>query len=131
MYFLSPSSETRLSTCCSDLQRVVRTLLKVFDVKVIWGFRSQEEQDKAFDDGVSTKKFPDSMHNMSPSEGVDIVPYPQLYDAPREKFVQMAGLMIGIGISMDIVIRWGGDWDMDTDLHDQKFMDLAHFETVT
>ena len=27
-------------------------------------------------------------------------------------------------------IRWGGDWDGDTDVKDQKFMDLPHFELI-
>ena len=25
-------------------------------------------------------------------------------------------------------IRWGGDWDMDTQTKDNKFDDLVHFE---
>jgi len=31
---------------------------------------------------------------------------------------------------MDISIRWGGDWNMDTYVKDQRFNDLPHFELV-
>jgi hypothetical protein len=27
-------------------------------------------------------------------------------------------------------LRWGGDWDMDTEVKDNKFDDLVHFELV-
>ena len=30
--------------------------------------------------------------------------------------------------SMGITLRWGGDWDMDTQVKDNKFDDLVHFE---
>ena len=42
----------------------------------------------------------------------------------------MAGLVLGIAAVFGIKIRWGGDWDSDNDLNDQKFMDLAHFEEI-
>jgi len=29
---------------------------------------------------------------------------------------------------MGIRLRWGGDWDGDTELDDNKFDDLPHFE---
>ena len=32
--------------------------------------------------------------------------------------------------SMGIDIRWGGDWDRDTEVRDNKFDDLVHFEIV-
>ena len=35
---------------------------------------------------------------------------------------------MGIANRLEIPIRWGGDWDMDTYVKDQKFKDLPHFE---
>jgi hypothetical protein len=29
---------------------------------------------------------------------------------------------------MDIPLRWGGDWDSDTEVNDNGFDDLVHFE---
>jgi len=27
-------------------------------------------------------------------------------------------------------VRWGGDWDRDTELKDNRFMDLVHIELI-
>ena len=35
---------------------------------------------------------------------------------------------MGIASQMGIDIIWGGDWDGDTDLKDNAFDDLVHFE---
>ena len=39
-----------------------------------------------------------------------------------------AGVVKGIASQMGIGIRWGGDWDMDTEVKDNRFDDLVHFE---
>ena len=38
--------------------------------------------------------------------------------------------MIGVGASMGVAIRWGGDWDKDNELKDNGFDDLMHFELI-
>jgi peptidoglycan L-alanyl-D-glutamate endopeptidase CwlK len=40
----------------------------------------------------------------------------------------MGGMLRGIGQSMGLKIRWGGDWDSDGDINDNKFDDLVHVE---
>jgi peptidoglycan L-alanyl-D-glutamate endopeptidase CwlK len=35
---------------------------------------------------------------------------------------------LGVASQMGLKIRWGGDWDMDTQTKDNKFDDLVHFE---
>jgi len=45
-----------------------------------------------------------------------------------KSFYHFAGFVLGIAAVMGIELRWGGDWDMDDDLHDQTFNDLVHFE---
>ncbi len=37
---------------------------------------------------------------------------------------------MGIASQMGTPLRWGGDWDGDTELRDQKFVDLPHFEVL-
>jgi peptidoglycan L-alanyl-D-glutamate endopeptidase CwlK len=51
-------------------------VIKKTDFSVICGHRSKEDQDKAFAEGHSKLKWPNSKHNKVPSEAVDIVPYP-------------------------------------------------------
>jgi hypothetical protein len=42
----------------------------------------------------------------------------------------VAYTFIGIGLVKGINLRWGGDWDRDSDLKDQTFNDLGHIEVV-
>ncbi len=44
------------------------------------------------------------------------------------RFYYFAGFVMGTAAAMGVRLRWGGDWDGDTELDDQKFRDLVHFE---
>jgi peptidoglycan L-alanyl-D-glutamate endopeptidase CwlK len=103
--------------------------VKVIDIKIIAGRRNEEQQTAAFEAGNSQVEWPDSTHNTDPSEGVDVAPYPIVWD-DRERFTLMAGVIMGIAHTMGIVLRWGGDWDRDTEVKDNHFDDLGHFELV-
>ena len=46
----------------------------------------------------------------------------------RERFTLFAGFVLGIAKSMGINLRWGGDWDQDWTVKDNKFDDFPHFE---
>ena len=37
-------------------------------------------------------------------------------------------MLRGLGKAMGVNIRWGGDWDSDGDINDNKFDDLVHVE---
>lgn len=127
MPHFSESSLTKLATCDERLQRVMMELIRQYDVKIIQGFRSQMEQDKAVKEGKSKKRWPTSRHNQHPSMAVDVVPSPIDWE-DRERFFYMAGLIMAIASFMGIPLRFGGDWDMDKDFTDQRFDDLPHFE---
>ena len=93
------------------------------DCSVVYGLRTIEEQKKLVDEGLS--KTMNSRHLTG--HAIDLVPYP--IDWNNEKrFYYFSGMVLAIAKTMNIPIRWGGDWDMDNDLDDQKFMDLVHFE---
>jgi len=125
----SESSRQKLETCHPDIQAVFNEVIKHYDCKVLCGHRGQEEQDKAFREGRSKVQWPDGQHNKLPSEAVDVVPYPIDWNNIR-RFDVFAGFVLGVAAMMGIQLRWGGDWDRDTDLGDQKFNDLPHFELV-
>lgn len=112
-----------------ELQRLFHEVIKVVDCSVIEGFRSKEEQDKAFYAGKSKVKWPNSKHNNTPSLAVDVAPYPIDWN-DTAKFYYFAGIVLGIASQLGIKIRFGGDWDRDHSLHDQAFFDLVHFELV-
>lgn len=132
MFKFSARSRKNLSEAHSDLQQLFNEVIKYYDCSVIDGYRTQREQDAAFYSGRSNKKYPESKHNIMPSEAVDVVPW--FKDAPhirwedKAKFYEFGGFVSGVAVMLNIVIRWGGNWDMDDELHDQSFFDLCHFE---
>ena len=86
-----------------------------------------EQIKQAFEQGKSKVKYPDGRHNKLPSLAVDVTPYPVDWN-DRERQTLFAGFVIGIARSMDINLRWGGDWDQDFEVQDNKFDDFPHFE---
>jgi len=120
-------SKQRLATCDERLQKVFNEVIKYVDCSVLEGHRSQERQDKLYDEGKTKLKFPNGRHNMDPSKAVDVTPYPVDW-ADRERQTLFAGFVLGIARSMGIKLRWGGDWDMDFRVMDNRFDDFPHFE---
>ncbi|MEK0326902.1 MAG: hypothetical protein QQN63_14490, partial [Nitrosopumilus sp.] len=104
-------------------------LVTIADISLLQGARGEEEQNEYFAKGTSKVRWPNSKHNSYPSMAVDIAPYPIDWD-DRERFVYLAGIIKGIAATKDIAIRWGGDFNMNNDLHDQSFHDLPHFELI-
>lgn len=128
-------STTNLQQCHPDIQRVLTEAIKVFDFSVICGERNEEAQTIAFKGGKSKLEWPKSKHNKTPSMAVDICPWPIDWENVSS-FKFLAGHILGIAHMMlkDKTIthkfRWGGDWDSDKDMDDQKFNDLPHFELL-
>lgn len=124
-------SEERLMTCHPDIIRLMTEVVKVYDISIICGHRNAQDQNAAYyaKPPNSKVKWPDSNHNVYPSNAVDVVPYPDLWDSNRQ-FYFMAGYIQSVADRLGILIRWGGNWDDDDDLDDNDFMDLAHFELI-
>lgn len=45
-------------------------------------------------------------------------------------WMMFGGFILGIGHSLGIPLRWGGDWDGDWTNRDQSFNDFPHFELI-
>ena len=121
------TSKRRLATCDDGLQNLFYEVVRHFDCSVIIGHRGEKDQNKAFDEGKSKVRYPKGKHNSNPSTAVDVAPYPIDWE-DRERFIYFAGFVKGIATEMGISLRWGGDWDNDPQLSDNKFDDLVHFE---
>lgn len=126
----SDSSRGKLSHCRSEIQAVLDGVIRHYDFTVVTGYRDDEQQDFAYETGMSKVKWPNSKHNQYPSEAVDIAPYPIDW-RDTERFYLLAGRVLQVADELGVRLRWGGDWDGDDDLHDQTFMDLGHFELVS
>ena len=128
-------SRSRLLTCDPRIQLICNVVIDTYDFTIIWGFRGKEDQNDCFDRGTSTKMFPNSKHNIAPSIAVDIAPWhdrkPHIRWNNNLEFVQLSGRFLQAADALKVKIRWGGDWDMDSDLYDfNKPFDLGHFEVM-
>ena len=135
-YEFSERSREALGTADVELQRLFNEVIMHIDCSVIYGLRTLEQQKDLYAQGrtrpgrIVTNL--DGINKRSKHQdglAVDVVPYPIDWDN-RERFVHFAGFVRGIAGTMNIKIRWGGDWDGDNDLHDQSWMDLPHFELI-
>ena len=121
------TSTERLKTCEKDLQLLFKEVVRGFDCTIVCGHRGEEAQNEAYKRGNSKVKYPHGRHNANPSRAVDVVPYPVDWN-DRERFHLFAGFVLGIAQSMGIKLRWGGDWNMNFEVDDNKFDDFPHFE---
>ena len=116
-------SKQRLKGVDTKLVNVLNELVKIMDVTIIEGLRSQERQDELVAKGASKTKY--SKHIQG--KAVALAPYPIDWE-DRERFHYMGGMVRGIGQQLNVNIRWGGDWDSDGEIKDNNFDDLVHVE---
>jgi peptidoglycan LD-endopeptidase CwlK len=128
-YKFGPQSIAKLQECDVRLQSVLNEVIKIYDCSVICGFRTQADQNHAFKSGMSKVEWPNSKHNQKPSKAMDVVPHP-LDWSDIKGFCYMAGIVMGVAHKMGVKLRWGGDFNMNNQLKDEKFSDLPHFELV-
>lgn len=109
------------------------------DHKILQGHRGEEEQNKAFNEGRSKLKWPESKHNSFPSFAIDAVPCPIKWNSkdPRElekykqEMVRFATIVQMVAkFKFGATVRWGGDWNRDWSLMDNVFNDYPHLELV-
>lgn len=131
----SQESFSKLSTCHLELQALFYEVVRTFDCTVLEGYRNQADQESAFEKGNTKLHYPQGKHNGQPSMAADVAPYPVDWKNTK-RFYYFAGFVLGTAErlkqegKMAHSVRWGGDWDRDNDLDDQKLMDLVHFELI-
>lgn len=129
-----------------DLVRLHEAVLPIFDHSVTDGVRSADEQKKNVEKGVS--RTLDSKHLLQPdgyAHATDSTPYPNDWDAVQKgldamrkadptlavaRFYYYLGVQKGVASQLGIRVRQGIDWDSDTDVGDQSFIDLGHCELL-
>ena len=121
------NSIRKLSSCHPKLKKVFNEVIKTVDCSVLEGHRGKARQNELYKEGKTKLTFPKGRHNNSPSRAVDVVPYPIDW-SDRERFTLFAGFVLGIAKSMGINLRWGGDWNQNWEVNDNKFDDFPHFE---
>lgn len=112
----------------SDLQKLVDRVHDAIEIKLLCGYRGEDDQKAAFLTYKSDKEWPDSKHNKLPSLAVDWTPLP--INWAKEKFIYVAGLFVMAAHDLAIKTRWGGNWDMDADILEIGESDLGHIELI-
>lgn len=108
------------ATLHPDLVKVVDEAAKEVNITLLCGHRNQEDQDRAFAEGKSKLKWPKSRHNSTPSEAVDITPYPCHWNDTKS-FKDMAIKVKEAAKRVNVDIEWGGECF-------GKFIDMPHFQ---
>lgn len=123
MYRFGKRSKARLKGVKPELVNVLNELVKIMDVTIIEGLRTEERQKQLVASGASKTKFSKHLEG----KAVDLAPYPIDWE-DRDRFHYMGGMIRGIAKQLNVNVRWGGDWDSDGDIHDNNFDDLVHVE---
>ena len=118
-------SKSRLKGVDTKLINVLNELIKIMDVTIIEGLRSEQRQNKLLQGGKTKTKFSKHIEG----KAVDLAPYPIDWD-DRDRFHYMGGMIRGIAKQLNTKVRWGGDWDSDGETKDNSFDDLVHVELI-
>ncbi len=121
----SSKSNKLLATVHPDLHRIFYEVVKGFDCTILEGGRTPERQAELVAQGKSKTKHSKHIDGLA----IDVAPYPIDWK-DRERFHYFGGYVLGVASRMGIKLRWGGDWDMDTQVKNNNFDDLVHFELV-
>ena len=123
MYRFGKRSKSRLKGVKPELVNVLNELVKIMDVTIIEGLRTEERQKQLVASGASKTKFSKHLEG----KAVDLAPYPIDWE-DRDRFHYMGGMIRGIAKQLNVNVRWGGDWDSDGETKDNGFDDLVHVE---
>ena len=136
MYKFSNSSKKKLESVRSDLQIVLNEAIKVIDFTVVYGLRTTIEQQMLYAQGRTTPgkivTYLDGVTKRSKHQdalAVDLAPYPIDWDN-HKRFILLAGYIQGIANQLNVNLRWGGDWNRNNIMEDQRWNDLPHYELL-
>lgn len=112
-------SRKELATAHPELQRLFNEVINLIDCAVICGHRGHADQDKAFAEGKSKLKWPNSKHNKIPSLAVDVVPWPLDWN-DHNRFRVLSDVVKDTAKRLKIKVECGIDW--------KKFPDAPHYQ---
>lgn len=119
-----------LATADVRLQRVFRAVDRMgYAHTILEGHRGQARQDELVRVGRSQTPWPNSQHNAKPSRAIDAKPDGVTWQ-DAGGFTLFAGYVLAVADTMQIQLRWGGDWNSNRRVDDNNFDDLAHFELI-
>lgn len=125
---MSKSSERSLRKALEPLQHLFFEVAKKTDIIILDSIRGKAAQELAYRSGHSKVRFGQSAHNYVPALALDVCPAPIDWNS-RQPFITLGkNFVLPLAKELKIPIRWGADWNMNSDLTDEKFSDLPHYE---
>jgi len=109
-------SMKQLDTLRKEFQDVFIEVIKVFDLSIIQGRRGKEEQNRYYDEGTTTLRYPESNHNKTPCDAADCIPWPTGWKNIAMFYRMMAALFRAAN-KVKAKVRSGGDWRRDGTLN--------------
>lgn len=128
---MNQDDQQKLAEARPEFTILLGMVNQLMPVRVLESKRTGAKQHDLFVKGFSKLDYPPGgKHTTEPlSEAVDICPDP--WDpADRERMTLLAGMMLMAAHIKGYNIRWGGDWDQDSQVSDNSFDDLFHYEIV-
>lgn len=146
-YSLGAGSREKLAGVDPRLIRVIEKALTydIIDFKVICGVRTLNEQKALYAQGrtkpgkivtwtLNSRHLPDPKTGLG--RAVDLLPAPYDWKVEDDKttpeqddnFIKLANAMLKASKELGIPIRWGANWDGDTQIREKGESDNPHFE---
>ena len=119
MFHFSTKSKNILNSVNPKLQKLFNEVIKYYDISIISGFRTVEEQQELFKQNRSRCDGINKISKHQTKNAVDIIPYPINWE-DINKFYEVAGCIKTISNQQGLKINWGGDW--------KSFKDYPHWE---
>lgn len=132
---LSERSEKNLEGVDERLANVVRKVAETYSILVIEGLRTKERQADLYAQGRTkpgkvitwTMK---SKHLEGKAVDVVLLRNGKIHWEDPSDFVELGKVMLETATAMGVKLRWGYDWDRDSDIREKGENDGPHFELI-
>lgn len=121
-------SAERLARAHPLLQKLMNEAIKKTPFVILDSQRGKAAQELAFRQKRTKAHFGNSAHNWAPSIALDVCPLPVNWKNTKPFVVLAQQVILPLANAMQIPIRWGGDWNMNGNIHDESFVDMPHYE---
>ncbi|SRR6266403_420071 len=136
MFHFGSESQKNRAELHPLLERIVDEAIKTVDFMILDGSRTKAEQEKFFAKGTSKVHFGQSAHNWSPAIAMDLFPAPYDWNN-KQSFIDLSKVILAIPKKLGlispidgkiVVLRWGGDFNMDGSKTTTDAWDAGHYE---
>jgi peptidoglycan L-alanyl-D-glutamate endopeptidase CwlK len=125
---LDLKSSRRLVKAHPLLQELFEEVAKKVEIKILESQRGEADQELAVKLGRSKAHFGQSAHNWTPAIALDVVPLPIDWKNTKAFVALGQKVILPLAKKLKIPVRWGADWNMNSKLSDESFVDMPHWE---